>query len=50
MWKMILASLAFFGLVVLAPLGFWLAHIVNEWEQANGYPFGKLCEVFASCM
>lgn len=22
---------------------------INAWEKANGYPFGKLCDLYASC-
>jgi hypothetical protein len=22
---------------------------IDAWERANGYPFGKLCEVYRNC-
>ena len=26
-----------------------LTHYVNEWEKANDYPYGMLCEAYNNC-
>ena len=37
-------------LFALAVIGmFMLADHVNEWEKANNYPYGKLCELYNNC-
>ena len=37
-------------LYVLVVIGLFVtADVVNTWEVANNYPYGKLCDVYNSC-
>ena len=36
-------------LTVFTSSMFTVAHRINEWETANNYPYGKLCDLYNNC-
>lgn len=43
------ATIGMLALITFAIAGFYIAGALQEWESANEYPFGRLCDVYATC-
>ena len=46
-------AISFWMIIIAIPavtVGFWLiTDVIVQWEIANDYPFGKLCDLYNSC-
>jgi hypothetical protein len=49
MVRALVISLVVVGCIVLPVGGLIASAHINAWEQANGYPYGRLCDAFRSC-
>lgn len=49
MARLIAATLLIAAIMVLGVVSLYYAQEVSRWERANGYPYGRLCDVFHTC-
>jgi hypothetical protein len=49
-FRTVIIGLAVLGAIAGSAIGgLALAHNIDRWERANGYPYGKLCDVYRNC-
>jgi hypothetical protein len=38
-----------FGFLMLSLYGIFAGAQISVWEKANGYPYGRLCDMYRNC-